>query len=84
MEQLLTFSKITGAVILLIGLILNYKINKRRFNRRNAAGVEQFHSYRHSLLSRWIEKVLSIVAYILILAGIIILIGAFYIPAGIA
>jgi hypothetical protein len=82
-EQLLTFSKITGAILLLLGVIINYQIGRRRFYRRNAAGVQQFKSYRHSLLSRGLERILSILAYILMIAGVIILIGAFYMPAGI-
>jgi len=38
------FSLIFGVVILVLGFLLSQYINKRRFNRRNAAGLQEYSS----------------------------------------
>jgi hypothetical protein len=44
-----------GISLLLAGAAIRYKIGKRRFNRRNLAGLEWFSSYRRAVLTRLVE-----------------------------
>jgi len=39
------------------GFALRFQINKRQFNRRNAAGVEEFQSYGSAYTTQMLEKV---------------------------
>ncbi|WP_217430968.1 hypothetical protein [Sphingomonas bacterium] len=43
--------------------------NKRAFDRRNAAGVQEFRSYGHSLGVRTLERLARLGGLILILGG---------------
>lgn len=52
---------------LLSGIGLIYWINRRRFYRRNVAGLEGFSSFEASLFIRSVERLGKWLAYILIL-----------------
>lgn len=59
-------------VVLLTGLLLRYWIGRRRYNRRNVAGLQCFKSYSAALFTLTVEKVLNIIATLMI-AGAILL-----------
>ena len=59
------------AIILFVsGLLIRYIIGRRRFNRREIDGLQHFKSYNTSLVIPIMERVLNIIAAIMILAGI--------------
>jgi uncharacterized membrane protein len=64
---------IIGAILLAIGLIINYSINRRRFNRRGVGGLQQFDSYGKAVVTTWLERFGKLIAIILIIFGIGIL-----------
>lgn len=45
-------------------------MRRRKFNRRNSSGHEQYKTYEHSVGNRLLNRILKIIAYIIILAGI--------------
>ncbi|RKR84097.1 hypothetical protein BDD43_4324 [Mucilaginibacter gracilis] len=63
---------IYAIVLLAIGLLLRYIIGKRRFNRRGIGGVQYFKSYGRSLITTTFERVLNIIATLMIIGAIIL------------
>ncbi|TKV41888.1 hypothetical protein A0U87_19970 [Sphingobium sp. MP9-4] len=59
-----------AVAFLAVGVGVVLLINRRVFNRRNVAGVQEFSSYGHSLLVRIFEMIGRIAAWLFILAGI--------------
>lgn len=55
-----------GIVFLIIGLAMLYWINRRKFNRRGIAGIEEFKSYENAVFSKIIEWIGKWIAYVLI------------------
>jgi hypothetical protein len=41
---------------------ITFKVNERRFHRRNGAGVEGFSSYRSAVVIRWTEWFVMVLA----------------------
>jgi hypothetical protein len=70
------YSAAWGIFLLLAGASIRYKIGKRRFNRRNLAGLEWFPSYRRAVLTRLVEGLFSLFAKLMILAGLLLLLIA--------
>lgn len=66
---------IMGILALSIGIFLWYWIGKRQFNRRNFARLEGFKSYEKAVLIRTFERIGKFLAFILILAGALFLLG---------
>ena len=66
------------------GFTLRYWVNARRFNRRSSFGIEQFNGYSDKMASGFIETVASIVANLMIGAGlaIFLMLAARYLLAG--
>lgn len=62
---------VVGVISILIGAGLIYWINKRKFYRRNVAGLEGFSSFEVSVLVRVLERLGKWIAYILIIFGIL-------------
>jgi len=60
------------------GFYLRFQINKRQFNRRNMAGVEEFKSYGSAYTTQIIEKVGRYVGFFLIIIGIFLAISFFF------
>ena len=60
-----------GYILILLGAALLYFRRRNKFNRRNVAGVEEFKSFEHSVGNRVLERVMKIVAYLLIILGLI-------------
>lgn len=65
--------QIVGIIMLVAGLVLRYFINRRRFNRRNQFGTQGFNSYEHRTLTNIGEGFSKMAAYILILAGLFLM-----------
>lgn len=64
---------VLGIIALVSGIGLRYWINRRKFYRRNVAGLEGFSSYEKSVAVRFLERIGKLVAYVLILFGILFL-----------
>ena len=62
---------VMGIIALVLGIALIYWINRRKFYRRNVAGLEGFSSYEKSVLVRFLERVGKWIAYALIIYGVI-------------
>lgn len=61
------FSLVLGVISLASGIGIIYWINRRKFYRRNVAGLEGFSSYEASVFIRLIERICKWIAYALIL-----------------
>lgn len=64
---------ILGITAIALGIGLIYWINRRKFYRRNVAGLDGFSSFESSLLVRFLERIGKWLAYGLIILGIILL-----------
>lgn len=62
-----TFILILAILFLLSGVGLIYWINRRKFYRRNVAGLEGFSSFEASLFIRFTERIGKWLAYAFIL-----------------
>ena len=60
------------------GIYLRFQINKRQFNRRNAAGIEEFQSYGNAYTTQMLEKVGRFVGIFLIIIGILMALTFFF------
>jgi uncharacterized membrane protein YsdA (DUF1294 family) len=61
---------IIAIMVLIPGILLFFWINKRKFKRRNVAGLEGFSSYEKSLFIRILEGIGKWIAYALILVSL--------------
>lgn len=66
--------KIAGILALVIGIGIRFLINRRKFNRRNVAGVEEFSSYTSSVGNRFLEFIGRLISFVLILIGLYVII----------
>jgi uncharacterized membrane protein len=69
---------IFAIIFLVVGFFLRFQINKRRFNRRNMAGVEEFKSYGSAYTTQIIEKFGRYAGLLLIIVGILMLFSFFF------
>jgi hypothetical protein len=58
-------------IAILIGLVLIYVVNRRKFNRRSITGMELFSSFEKAWLTRLLEGLGKLLAYMLITAATI-------------
>ncbi len=63
---------IIAIIFLVPGLLLLFWINKRKFNRRNVAGLEGFSSYEKSIVIRLLEKIGKWLAYAMIIISLLL------------
>ena len=61
---------IEGIIFLGFGAMGSWFVGRRRFNRRNFAGVEEFRSYVRMLLVTLLEKCAAILCWFLLLCGV--------------
>ena len=66
-----TLQLVFGIISFVIAIILFYWINRRKFYRRNMAGIEGFSSFEKSVFIRFIERVGKWIAYALIIYGLL-------------
>jgi hypothetical protein len=70
---------VIGASALAIGIALRLFVGRRRFYRRNQAGLQGFKNYRSAIALSFIEKLLMFVGSLLIIIGILFFIVALFI-----
>jgi len=61
-----------ASILLAVGLLLRYIIGKRRFNRRGLAEIQYFKAYGIALITITIEKVVNIIAALMIISAILL------------
>lgn len=61
---------VLGLVLFIAGWVPLFWAGKRRFNRTNAAGVEEFNSFGHAVASRLFEKVAILVGVLVVFGGL--------------
>ena len=61
------FNWFFSIILIIIGIGIIYWISRRKFNRRNDAGIEGFSNFEKSVLIRFIERVGKWIAYALII-----------------
>jgi uncharacterized membrane protein len=67
-----------GIILVVLGYVLRYMMNRRAFNRRNAAGVEQFKSFEAATGTRFLEGAGRLLATVLIFGGVILAAFGFF------
>lgn len=66
------FTVITiGIFFVILGFIIRYRINKRRFNHRGSGGLQHFKNYEQAWLVILIERILMVLSFIIIVTGLI-------------
>lgn len=66
------FTVITiGIFFVILGFIIRYKINKRRFNRRGLAGLQHFKNHEQAWLVIFVERIFMVLSFIIIVTGLI-------------
>ena len=58
---------------LFIGFSIRYWINRRKFYRRSAMGVEGFSSYEKAVVIKFFERVTKWISFIIIVFGLLML-----------
>ncbi|AZA58653.1 MULTISPECIES: molybdenum ABC transporter permease [Flavobacteriales] len=66
-----TAQLVFGIFVIVVAVVLIYWINRRRFYRRNAAGVEMFSGYTKAISVRFLERIGKLFAYALIILGVV-------------
>lgn len=66
--------RISGVLLILLGLVMRYIVKRRRFNRRGPAGLEHFSSYEKSWLTKLMEGSLNTLAIMFVIIGIALLV----------
>jgi hypothetical protein len=69
MQHYTILLNVLGPVILIVGLLLWYYVNRRKFNRRNQMGIELFRSYGGMIVTRFLEIIVRLISLFLILGG---------------
>ncbi|MCX2680755.1 molybdenum ABC transporter permease [Galbibacter sp. EGI 63066] len=71
--EAITSQLILGIIALALGVGIIYWINRRKFYRRNVAGLQEFSSFEASVFVRFMERIGKLLAYGLIILGILFL-----------
>jgi len=66
-----TIVKVLAVALILLGWGIKYWLNRRRFYRRNAIGVEIFKSYENMRLTAMLENLAWLIGNILITIGVL-------------
>lgn len=64
---------LTGFVILGLGIAGRVYVARRRFYRRNIAGIEEFAGFGRMVVTRFAEGVINLAAWVTIFAGAVCL-----------
>ena len=67
-----------GILLVVLGYALRYLMNRRAFNRRNAAGVEEFKSYEAATGTRLLEGTGRKLGTLLIIVGLLLAASGFF------
>ncbi len=57
--------------LFIAGIIINIVINRRRFYRRGAGGLQHYKTYGGSVFNTWIERIGKIIAYLMIFLSVV-------------
>ena len=60
--------------LLAIAMVIRYWVNRRRFYRRGFSGLQHFSSYGKAVFTSFFERVLMVLATLLIVAAILLFI----------
>ncbi|EDM37019.1 hypothetical protein PBAL39_04453 [Pedobacter sp. BAL39] len=60
-----------GLILISIGLVIRFWVGRRRFRRRNIAGIEVFSSYLTAVAIRFLERFFNLFGFLLIVFGVI-------------
>lgn len=71
--EAVTSQLILGIIALALGVGIIYWINRRKFYRRNVAGLQEFSSFEASVFVRFMERIGKLLAYGLLILGILFL-----------
>jgi hypothetical protein len=66
--------KMLAIGLIVVGIIINFIISRRKFNRRAMTGAQGFRSYEGAMVTRFFEKIIRIVAVLMVITGILFLI----------
>jgi uncharacterized protein YneF (UPF0154 family) len=69
--------RLIGWILLVAGILGKYLIARRRFSRRGVGGLQHFSSFEKGLFISGIEKIFSLLSFLFILGGILVL-GFYY------
>lgn len=67
---------LVGSIALILGIVIRLCISRRRFYRRNQAGLETFRNYKDALIISFFEKVFTFIGGLLIIIGVLCLVIA--------
>jgi len=67
---------IIGIVALTMGIVIKLIVGKRRFYRRNQAGIEEFKNYRRAFGISLIERIFIFLSSLIIIVGVALLVIA--------
>lgn len=70
-----------GFAVFAAGFVLNYWISKRRFHRRAITGIQLFRSYKHFYFTRIFEGIGKLIAWVLMIFGLMELLGSIIMPS---
>lgn len=65
-----------GLILVVVGAAGLYIRGKRKFHRRNIAGIEEFKSYGSAVTINFLESVLGAISFILLALGGLVVVGA--------
>lgn len=63
---------IAGVVLVILSVVIHFVLQRRRFYRRNQAGIETFNSYSSSVFTRVLEGLLRLLSIAMFLGGLFI------------
>lgn len=69
MIQLTILHIVFGAALILTASLILFNVRRRKFNRRNAMGVEVYRSYTQMAGARSMDMLLSVVGWLFFAAG---------------
>ncbi|WP_039816499.1 hypothetical protein [Xanthomonas arboricola] len=67
-----------GLALLAAGFALQFLVGRRRFLRRNVAGIEQYGSYLSLLFNRAFNRLAALAAALLLAAGLVLIAADFF------
>lgn len=64
--------QIIAIILFAAGIVINYIIARRKFNRRAITGAEGFRSYENAWVTISMEKIIGLTGKLMIVAGVVI------------
>lgn len=63
-----------ATLLVAVGIVIRFWVNKRRFYRRSWGGHQHFHSYTKAVITLQLEKFLMLLSVLLFIVALIIFI----------